>query len=461
MTTVRRPITVELRSPVTVPDGPTSGNVVTTHRFIPGSTLRGAVAATWIARNGAPEPGHPGRDEFLALFESDTLWPALFAVVDPDGPVTAQPEPASVRVCKYRPHSDCDDVVVDDASPEPPSVTTDTCPACGGPLRRGKGTISGVPLVQRTRTRVDSRGVGRTGTVADGDLFTIEALDPRGGPARTPLRLHGHLVHPARGPAAAYIENLVGTPQAVRLGRRRGVQGAATMTIGDPLEVTVGPPRPDGTLALRFLTDAIVVDDAGRPRTTFDPTTLSRLLGVEIIDVTATWVRTGRHGGWNRAAGLPKPTETVVAAGSTLICRPARPLSDDQRRDLAVRGIGLRRSEGLGAIVVDPPPWRRPRPDPGPSAATHGDDTESALAAHLADGLHARDLSWFLERLSTRLTQLEAGRPEPTPIPTRRRDDLRPDMRATVLELLASTDSDLITRVRDRLRVLTLTRTNR
>ena len=62
--------------------------------------------------------------------------------------------------------------------------------------------------------------------------------------------------------------------------------------------------------------------------------------------------------GWHAASGLPKHQELTVSAGSTFQIHPERVVDDSALRDLAVRGLGLRRHEGYGDLA--PPPFLRP-----------------------------------------------------------------------------------------------------
>ena len=77
------------------------------------------------------------------------------------------------------------------------------------------------------------------------------------------------------------------------------------------------------------------------------------------VTVTGRWTRWGEAAGWHAAAGLAKPTERVVTAESTyrIQCDPAPPA--EALRALRVRGLGLRRREGYGALC---PPLEPPRP---------------------------------------------------------------------------------------------------
>src|SRR5580692_2841818 len=71
-----------------------------THSFVPGSVLRGALAAAWIAEHGPPTAAGSDRTRFRYLFDGPIRYGARRV---PGSTVT----PVSARVCKYPKSPEC------------------------------------------------------------------------------------------------------------------------------------------------------------------------------------------------------------------------------------------------------------------------------------------------------------------------------------------------------------------
>ena len=74
------------------------------------------------------------------------------------------------------------------------------------------------------------------------------------------------------------------------------------------------------------------------------------------VEVTRSWMRTWRHESWHRQWGLPRPSLTLVRAGSVLViesCAGDGPFTADELRRLEWAGAGERRAEGYGQILVN------------------------------------------------------------------------------------------------------------
>lgn len=291
------------------------------HNHVPGSVLRGAVAAVWLRHLGRAAATTP---EFIEIFDGEGSFGPLHSTASP-------PIPLSVRVHKYEPTPRCRQLWWDAALGD----IAESCPRCESPLEFSKGQPRGtVDTTTRTMTALSTDGVA-----LDGSLFSQAALSKG-------LRLQGWL----HGKAVnAFC--LDGSPvTSLLLGSRRSLRGSATVeldhdAVPDPVE-SVG-----NDIILRLAAPAVFVDDYGLPGMTPDPIELSEVLGVTALEVTSpAWTRWDEVGGWHAASGLPKPTERAVAAGSTYRVRCAEPPSEAARRTLMARGIGLRRREGFGAL---------------------------------------------------------------------------------------------------------------
>ncbi len=314
-----------------------------THSFVPGSVLRGALAAAWIAEHGPPRPGAAA---FRELFDG----PIRYGPMYEPGAVLV---PVSVWLCKYPNGADCDARAIDAAFEEGVE-----CPACHGPLAQGKGQIrfrDGMALQRITRTSIDPA----TARAADGELYAHGAL-PAG------IMLTGY-IH-GRDP---WLEQ----PRQLRLGGRRTVSGSAdyqAVPVDPPEGMAAGwpglaeasaeagmPPGSGGPdiagLVIRLASPAVFVDAAGRPRLAPDPD-----LDLDGATVGRSWARPVTWSGWHAASRLPKPDELCAAPGSTyrITGRAAtlRRLAERLPRD----GAGLRRAEGFGDIRVARGPWRPP-----------------------------------------------------------------------------------------------------
>ena len=345
-------VTVTARQRLALGTGSEVSYFTGTHPFAPGSVLRGALAAAWIADNGPPTAAG-GAAAFRELFDGPIRYGPMFV----PGTVVV---PVSVRRCKYPRGARCESEAVDEAF-----ETGSCCPACLGPLEPGKGQVilpGGVALERITRTSISPE----TAKAADGELYAHGAL-----PAGTVLTGYIH----GRDP---WLER----PRRLRLGGRRTVSGSADYQ-AVPLESaeqdqipnewpglpsltgSVQPagglpasPGGDGArLVIRLASPAVFVDAAGRPSLEPDP-----VLDLGGATVERSWARPATWSGWHAASRLPKPDEVCAIAGSTYrITGPAGVLRDLARR-LPREGAGLRRAEGFGDIRIPWQPWRPPAP---------------------------------------------------------------------------------------------------
>ncbi|WP_162182625.1 type III-B CRISPR module-associated Cmr3 family protein [Actinoalloteichus caeruleus] len=341
--------------PLSLGVGESVGNLTRTHRHVPGSVLRGALAAAWIAEHGEPAADPDLRNQLRDTFERGVRFSPLFA----EGSSVV---PLSVLRCSYLSQAACADVVVDTAWDE---EGTD-CPECDGPLRAGRGEVEFVgaddPVVHRTRVALNPDGTAR-----DGALFTREALNHRDG--GTPRRFLGTIL--TRDTETSWLS----ASRPLLLGGGRSTSGLVRY---EATPGTAAPPTATGRrLVLRLVCPGVFVDAAGRPSDVPDLSVLRELLGVD-VEITRHWVRRERLTGWHSAADLPKSEEHAVTAGSTYVLE----LSDDpdptDLTRLLEHGVGLRRAEGLGWIELDrwqPPPV---------TAEDHADGSSRAKAAAFA-----------------------------------------------------------------------------
>jgi CRISPR-associated protein Csx10 len=296
-----------------------------TQLFIPGSAVRGAYAARWLAEHGDHQQSPARRQAFIDLFERpEVRYGPLFA---PGG------KPASLAMLqhKYGAREDCTrrtwNVAVD------PGADVGQCPDCGQELALSRGEIDGVATSDRIRVALADNETARPG-----QLHSREAIDAG-------IALSGYL----RGD-----DPWLATVTRLRIGGKRSTSGAVTVT-ATPL---ADPPVPtllaDGqTIVIWLAGPAVFVDNFGRPLDRPTDHELSDLLGIDATVETA-WARQTRVGGWHLASGLPKPVEIAVQPGSTYRIRCRGSVPAEGLRRLAEIGLGLRRNEGFG--WVGPPP---------------------------------------------------------------------------------------------------------
>jgi CRISPR-associated protein Csx10 len=70
-------LVLKLRQPAQVGDRSREDFVLSTMKYLPGSVVRGAFAAAWLARNGVSGKGTSQRQEFLRIFEGGVRFGAL------------------------------------------------------------------------------------------------------------------------------------------------------------------------------------------------------------------------------------------------------------------------------------------------------------------------------------------------------------------------------------------------
>lgn len=300
------------------------GNSRPIHEVLPGSVLRGALAAVWLAGD-AP----PGADaaSFRALFETDML---LRQAV----PIGMTLHAMSQRQCKY-PDTGCPSAWHDLAVDGPIMH----CAVCGGALDEGKGWSWNdiPPTVALTRTALT-----KDETARDEQLFTRRAL-------RKATILRGSIVVLDAAAHQSEIDWLTRTRE-LRVGGQRSHMGrmrwecALEAPVSQPTTASKTPGEGE-RVVLRALSPLIVTDEYGAPSTDIGPTLRLRWPGAS---VERSWVRPVRLSGWHSASGIAKPEDLACEAGSTFVVEGLPPEAKEQ---LAL-GLGLRRLEGYGELQV-------------------------------------------------------------------------------------------------------------
>lgn len=319
-------VALTLRSPAAIGDLPGSGFVRPSLSHVPGSVLRGAVAAAWL------KAGRSVDETFLSAFERDVVWGPLYLP-------GSEPQPMSHWVHKYAPDKECP-AFWDEASEEVPEGRR--CPECDDPLEPSKGQVFNV------RRTLDTHVQLADGRAVDGALFARERID-RG-------QMFVGSVHHLNGRGADSLNDVwltlgcgrEGTSGRIWVGGRRSTDGGrADLELkGDA--GAVGRASNDRVVVC-LLSPGIFVDDYGLPVGEPRSDEISEVLGVG-AGVARSWVRWTTVGGWHAAARLPKPAERAVAAGSVFEIECVQAPDPARVTELFGRGLGLRRVEGYGAL---------------------------------------------------------------------------------------------------------------
>lgn len=360
-------VSLEARQRVSLGQGSERAFLTTTHPVIPGSVMRGALAAAWVTGGGKRDA------TFRQIFEK-----SRFSAAIPEGvSVIGQ----SVRQCKYhRGDSHDHDQHHDEALAGP--LPVDQSSRCGGrPYARGGYRPERIVTVTSTALQQGKH------VAAEGRLFSRQVLEAG-------TRFTADIV--------AYpgieLERLTSLT-TVFVGGRSGVMGRCDVTI----EVHAGPRMPeDGeeVAVLRTRSPALLVDAAGVPCVDF-----KRALTEVGLDVLAAWgdrIESATAGGWHLASGLPKPTEVGVAPGATAkVVNPGR----NKLMDVLAVGLGVRRNEGYGWLdlvtSVEAPGDAR-EPEVGVDERHSSDALGSWQGQIKALALNDRQRQWLAGRLRLR-----------------------------------------------------------
>jgi CRISPR-associated protein Csx10 len=380
------------------------GGATQSQDFIPGSTLRGALAAA-LLQGGEPDDSAL----FQGLFASGqvrygNLYPTVAKAVTPSWPL-----PTTAWSCKIQ-SGFWTDPTVEFAS-EAPHGTLDTLAAqldgsaweqhdrcsqsgCGSPREPLDGYYAldenGAYLHPQHSRRLITRTAmdGRWGTARSGFLYTVEAVEED--------QLFVGFVKAGDG-VAQQVQDTLGRVQTadslrVGLGRSRGL-GHVTLQEIEPERGHLGFEQPCAerwrsaslerrlrkveaddrfAFAITLYADAILLDDYGRYQNALNDAALKRVLRYAgqppegIIGWPGSlhyeWGATAIHPvvNWRFAPGWGKRTaeELAVARGSVFVFS-ALHSEEAAVMALAARleedGIGRRRDEGFGQVVVGHP----------------------------------------------------------------------------------------------------------
>ncbi|RLP10057.1 hypothetical protein [Propionibacterium australiense] len=345
-----------------------------THPFLPGSVLRGALAAAWL-RNGEPID-----EGFSAIFERGRFSPAF--------PSWAQVQSQSVSRCKYHKKDSGHAEYIDHAFKTDCSIA-DSKLRCEASREYLKGACTHSGIFSRITTAL----APRTNTAAESQLFAREMIEK--GTVFT-----GHIVLPD-GTDTEKLEQL----RLAYFGGRGTVMGRCTVDIRHDPD---GPPGltgdEQGRVVVRTISPTILVDDAGFPSTDL-ASALECVAGVRPDEgrLWASRAESGLASGWHAASGLPKPAEIALVSGAVAVLTGFDP---GKLRELLDKGLGLRRNEGYGWVEVMAQPWRPVTETPRTASSllntpqqARDDGAKKWLAAIKELQLEPAQKKWFADQL--------------------------------------------------------------
>jgi CRISPR-associated protein Csx10 len=216
----------------------------------------------------------------------------------------------------------------------------------------------GQPLVRvvtpllGTRTHNSVEDARQKPTAAMGGVFTYESI-----PAGTRLRSAIWIRHPGvvDEPQLARLK-APGARQLVTIGRaKKAGYGAVWLSPGPEHVATPTEPssRPE-TFTLYLASDMLLpcapLGAFGTSPEMALCAAIRELAGAG-VEIVCGEVRTGRTEGWVARWGLPRSSYILIQAGSTVVVKSNRAVDIAKLVD---EGIGMRRAEGFGHVLVDP-----------------------------------------------------------------------------------------------------------
>ena len=350
--------------------------------YIPGSALRGAVAALYLQT-------YDEDDLFRDIFLAEQV---LFADLLPAKEETSGTLlPATARLCKrygWEHKESLTDALLRLAlaaemeNPEPlEDEAWKFCPEtdCQGVTKRDRtyGYVTpSFEQVKVTKRLISGTALNRaTGTAESGMLFSQEVLE-EGQLFRGVIRFKGDNAEAL----FTRLEELLQPGRQLRLGaaRSRGfglveVQGWREPLTGVSLEsrwalfneavkelwAHYGAELNGAYFSLTLESHLLLRDELCCPLTRWkDYSNLSKALGLEGVTLKRHIILPAIVRGWNALQGLPKEDEFALGRGSVFLFRVEPDYEEEVQKRLAViekEGLGRRRGEGFGRVrICDP-----------------------------------------------------------------------------------------------------------
>jgi len=365
--------TLQALEPLIISDGSQIGNILTTQDYVPGSTILGLCAGLYLREQKNLDPATAHEDtEFQVLFLSDET------IFSPAYPVSERghkcfPMPYSVFGCKYYGFF----------SPEPVhrkmhgvrdylfAEIPEKCPVdgCSDPLEHKTG------YCYRENGQLCTHEVGKSiiahnkvgETPEDKELFAFETISEY-------QSFHGEISFSDKAQRDA-IYNLLLKYENVTIGkaRRRGYGRVKTsVSKADKSyreELSNCKVTEDDVFSIYLYSDAIIVDSTLNYTSCIDNSNLASCLEVESQDLevylsppsidSATYKSFWKNRivmGFNEKRRMPLPFEMAISKGSVFTVqykgKDTTKLAEGISK-LMEDGIGLRKNEGFGQVVVN------------------------------------------------------------------------------------------------------------
>lgn len=363
-----------LKEPLIMSDGSQLGNVLQTQDYIPGSSILGLCAGLYLRGNKGKATTTSGAylDEFRSLFLSDnTLYSPAYPLKS--GAKGAFPMPMSVFGCKYYGFNEPIDRVRDMHGfkdflyKDLDLLEACDVPGCGAPLEHKSGyTYYDNGEYYNLYLNKEIISHNQVGEVKEEKrLFSFEAIS-RG------QQFYGEIAFRNEGCRNLLIDLLAQNPN-VRLGKARN-RGYGLVEINDPtpedqsFRSRWSRDLKNNIFSIYLFSNTILVDRGLRYCTYLDAGTLAYWLGLDDPDsleveekmedarlaALRSFYKTARVLGFNQHRKMPLPFEQAVLKGSVFTVRYKGGVDISAKlKNLQEEGIGLRRNEGFGQVVIN------------------------------------------------------------------------------------------------------------
>jgi CRISPR-associated protein Csx10 len=350
--------TLHLKEPVlaTALDG--DPNSAVSLPYIPGSMVRGALVAHYLAQNPTADLAADPKGRKLFLNEQ-TRYLNAYPVIG-QARRRALPTPLSWKVQKGTAQLKTFTVYDLSQDPEGPEPEDDDwqarpvdAPFCD--WRNNALTLYSPKKQVQIHTQRD-RKMGRA-TESQGAVFRYEALALG--------QDFGGVILCADEAVADELKSLLETASLLLGGSQSAGYGRA-----DIVRLSTGPVQPEvpGTVSaiaagdqftITLLSDALLRDAQGQYTGTLTSDILGAYLGTlaQPVSVQAvpelTHTKAGIVGGFNCKWGLPLPQTPVACMGSVFTFEAIEAIAADKLKALVANGIGERRAEGFGRLALN------------------------------------------------------------------------------------------------------------
>lgn len=403
---------IEMLTPVIATDMQGDPNSAVSAPFIPGSALRGAVVARYLHQSGRQSFDAVRDQQERDMFLSDaTRYLNAYPLSNQDE--RALPLPAAWRYDKNEDVVEPDDMrkIYNLSRPgEPPREVEGVgasfvwLDGTSARLHRGKRQVN-------VHTQRDAKP-GRA-TQAAGEVYRYDAI-AADSHFQAVILTSDEL-------AGAFAALLEGATLNVGRARRAGygqvaVTKVETVDMADWQECLSRGSLTDDSLQITFLSDVLLHDSNGHP--TLDPKeSLEDALQVSLeLEAEHSFAEARIIGGFNRKWGLPLTQTTAIGAGSVFAYQTQDAISESLIAQLEQNGLGERRAEGFGRVVVN---WHtaesyqteRAEERPEIPVSARLTDEEGKLARGIAERLLRQALD---ERLREKVNAVKLLDPAPS-----------------------------------------------